>query len=304
MHTEAPAFFDWQPEALYERLQPLLAGSCAPLGLSGMAVEAVAETGSTNTDLLDQARQGDTSAVVRVATRQTAGRGRRGRAWHSAQAQPGASLAFSVGLPIDLAERSGAAWSGLSLAVGVALAEALSPTATTPAPTQAVQVKWPNDLWWRGRKLAGILIESTHGYAVVGVGINIAPVDELTKRDVSTGFACVGELAMQGPSGLGPSAARSTTAELAVQTLHTAAEAVLRAVAELKIHGFDAAFASRFAARDALSGQTVSVSGPPPIEGVACGVDALGALLVHTAAGMRAVNSSEVSVRAEAPRGR
>lgn len=289
----AASFFDWQPEALYERLQPLCRGPWAHLGLASVQVEAVAETGSTNTDLLNQARRGDLSAVVRVATRQTAGRGRRGKRWASAQAEPCASLAFSVGLPIDLTEQGGARWSGLSLAVGLALAEALSPPPTA-AQHDVVQVKWPNDLWWQGRKLAGILIESMPGYAVVGVGLNVAPLPNAELGDaaaLSSGFACMAELRA---SGDGPAL---TSADLAVGSFHQAAAAVLQAAADMRAEGFEAAFAERFAARDALRGHTVNVSGPPSWQGVACGVDGSGALLVHTADGMITVTSSEVSVR-------
>ncbi len=272
----APAFLDWQPEALYERLQ----APAARLGWPAVAVEAVAETGSTNTDLLAQARRGDLSPTVRVATRQTAGRGRRGREWHSAQHVPGASLAFSVSLPLDLTEGAGQRWSGLSLAVGVALAEALDP---------AVQLKWPNDLWWQGRKLGGILIESSHGVAVVGVGLNIARDPDHPTAGLSTGFASLQEL-------LG-GATDEPAAPLAVQTWHSAALAVLQAAAQLRDEGFATGFAQRFAARDALRGQPVVVSGPPLLQGTACGVDDAGALLVHTAAGMQTIHSSEVSVR-------
>ena len=83
------------------------------------------------------ARQADTQPCLLVAEHQTAGRGRLGRSWQSAR---GASLTFSLALP--LAPRD---WSGLSLAVGVALAEALQP-AGRDAPWR-LGLKWPNDLW-------------------------------------------------------------------------------------------------------------------------------------------------------------
>jgi BirA family biotin operon repressor/biotin-[acetyl-CoA-carboxylase] ligase len=290
----APGFFNWHPETLYERLQPL----AARLGWGPVVVEAVVETGSTNTDLLAQARRGDTQPCVRVATRQTAGRGRRGRTWHSAPSEPGASLAFSVGLPIDLAQRDpgtegGSPWSGLSLAVGVALAEALDPSGQA-----LVQLKWPNDLWRQGRKLGGILIESAQGYAVVGVGLNIARDPPIPLAELGTGYASVAELPRP-PN----HAAVADTAALAVAAWHLSAMAVLGAVAQLRDEGFAHGFAQRFAARDLLQGQAVTVSGPPELAGTACGVDGTGALLVHTAAGMQTVHSSEVSVRPASPPG-
>src|SRR5207253_4097126 len=113
--------------------------------------DIVEETGSTNADLLLACRAGpwSESASVRVAYRQTAGRGRHGRPW-----QGQAGLTFSVALPLPLAP---ARLSGLSLAVGLALAEALA--ACDARLAQAITLKWPNDLQVDGRKLAGILIE-------------------------------------------------------------------------------------------------------------------------------------------------
>jgi BirA family biotin operon repressor/biotin-[acetyl-CoA-carboxylase] ligase len=137
----------WPVEDLWERLEPQL---------PGLSVEVLAEVDSTNTRLLERARQGDTAACLLVAERQHAGRGRQGRAWQSA---PGASLTFSLGLPL-----SPQRWGGLSLAVGVALAEALHPL---------LRIKWPNDLWTLddhgapAGKLGGILIE-TQGQAAAG----------------------------------------------------------------------------------------------------------------------------------------
>ena len=129
-------------------------------GLPGFSVEVLTEIDSTNTELMRRARAGTLSPTLLVALSQTAGRGRRGKAWVSA---PGDSLTFSLGLPLAPAD-----WSGLSLAVGVSLADSLHPE---------VRLKWPNDLWWRGRKLGGILVETanqgTGRCAVVGVGLNL-----------------------------------------------------------------------------------------------------------------------------------
>src|SRR5262249_42262032 len=117
-----------------------------------------------------------------LAEQQTAGRGRLGRPWRSGGAgQPGASLTFSLGLP--LAPRD---WSGLSLLVGTLVAEQLHPE---------LRLKWPNDVWLRDRKLAGILIETAsvgeRRYAVLGVGINVLPP---LADGLSLPPACVQEL--------------------------------------------------------------------------------------------------------------
>jgi len=124
-------------------------------------------TGSTNDNALLAARAGAPHGSLFVADEQTAGRGRRGNAWLAA---PGESLLFSVLLRPKL-ELSQA--SALTLAVGLALRDAVAPLLTQPA-----QIKWPNDLYVNGKKLAGILVESQlQGErlqaVVLGVGVNV-----------------------------------------------------------------------------------------------------------------------------------
>ena len=144
MATSAPHELDqrWGAAALQDSLQPLL---------PGLRVQVLAEIESTNTELMRRARAGDTTPTLLVAQAQTAGRGRLGRAWKSASAAGQGALAFSLRLPLAPPD-----WSGLSLAVGLTLAEALPPD---------LRNKWPNDLWWQGRKLSGILIETAAGGA-------------------------------------------------------------------------------------------------------------------------------------------
>ena len=154
----------WPVEDLQRTLEPLLAG---------ITIEVMAEVDSTNSELMRRIRQGQRAPQLLIAERQSAGRGRQGRTWLShtdPQGQPHvhASLTFSLSLPLQRSDLS-----GLSLAVGLALAEALHP---------AIGLKWPNDLWWEGRKLGGILIETAnhgpHRFAVIGVGLNlIQPMD-------------------------------------------------------------------------------------------------------------------------------
>lgn len=244
----------------------------------GLQVQVVAETDSTNTRLIERVRAGDTGACLLVAERQTAGRGRLGRAWYS---QGDASLVFSLGLAL-----APASWSGLSLAVGVALAEALHPK---------VLLKWPNDLWLAGesgvnRKLGGILIETLPRpdapaggklrHAVVGVGLNLdAPPH-------SAGLAQAAGWRELEPAASAP------------ELLARLAAPLLRALLQFERDGFSA-FAERFAARDALRGQPVRTSGGTAADvtsGRADGVDAHGALRVRTERGLCLVSSAEVSV--------
>lgn len=246
----------WPAEAVWEQVAP---------GLPGFTVEVLPQVDSTNSELMRRARAGNMAPVLLVAEQQTAGRGRLGRDWAS---DAGASLTFSLGLP--LAPRD---WSGLSLAVGVSLAESLHP---------AIQLKWPNDLWLQGRKLAGILIEtasagaSVERFAVVGVGLNIGP---RPAEGLATAPAWLQEL----HPGID-----------AAQALGIVALPLVQALKAFEATGF-AAFRGRFAARDALRDKPVRLS--DGTEGAACGVGDDGALLVHTSAGMKHVTSSEVSVR-------
>ncbi len=251
----------WPAETLWERLSALC---------PGLSVEVLPETDSTNTRLIERARAGDTSPCLMVAEHQTAGRGRQGRAW---QSQPGASLTFSLALPLQASD-----WSGLSLVVGLALAEALGPE---------VRLKWPNDLWLldadgNGRKLGGILIETVAGpeprQAVIGVGLNITPVT------VADGRNDVASLQDLQPGATAP------------DTLAHVAPALLSAVLHFEQSGF-APFAAAYAARDALAGRELSTTQPGAEQGVAAGVDARGALLLRTAQGLVPIVSGEVSVR-------
>lgn len=119
---------------------------------------------STNAVLLARAEAGAPSGTVVIAANQTAGRGRRGRAWISA---PGDSLTFSLLWRFS----PGTSPAGLSLAVGLAVVQALE-----KAGTGRTALKWPNDLLKSSRKLGGILVELVPGAphaAVIGIGLNL-----------------------------------------------------------------------------------------------------------------------------------
>ena len=269
----------WPAEAVWEAVSPLL---------PGFTVEVLPTIDSTNTELMRRARNGQCEPTLLVAEQQTAGRGRLGRVW---QSDVGASLMMSLGLPLAPQD-----WSGLSLAVGVSVAESLQPVLPALGAGQPARVglKWPNDLWLSGdRKLGGILVETasfvapqaaqpatTHGtaarYVVVGIGINVLP-----------------------RSGEGMSMPPGSLQD--VEPGLDAPAALLRIVPPLvaMLQGFEACgFAPvqpRFAARDVLQGRPVTLSDGQT--GTAHGVAEDGALLVHTAQGMQAVTSAEISVR-------
>jgi BirA family biotin operon repressor/biotin-[acetyl-CoA-carboxylase] ligase len=250
----------WPVDALTEALAPLL---------PGIVVEVLPEVDSTNSELMRRVRAGRLRPTLLIAEAQSAGRGRMGRGWQSGNGEVGGALMFSLSLP--LAPRD---WSGLSLAVGLALAEALHPD---------LRRKWPNDLWWRGRKLAGILVEPAGGaergaarQAVIGVGINIAALD-------AAGF------------GIAPTWLQALLPQLhAPGALARLAIPLVLAVRVFEHAGFEP-LAERFNARDALAGLPVRLS--DGTEGVARGVSAQGALRLDTPLGLREVHSAQVSVR-------
>jgi BirA family transcriptional regulator, biotin operon repressor / biotin---[acetyl-CoA-carboxylase] ligase len=134
------------------------------------SVRVLEQTGSTNADLLDEARAGAPAGAVLVAEEQTAGRGRLDRSWHG---QPGAALLFSVLLRPSEVAPSRRSW--LPLLTGVAMAAALRAAEGLQA-----GLKWPNDLLagsgapGDSRKLAGILAEQAGDAIVVGVGLNVS----------------------------------------------------------------------------------------------------------------------------------
>ncbi len=133
-------------------------------------LDVVAQTGSTNADLLARAASGiDIAGAVLIAEHQTAGRGRHGRVW---SADPGAQITMSVGVgTLDIPTHR---WGWLSLATGVAVIDAVSPLIGEANSG----LKWPNDVLVEGGKLAGVLAEvarAASGTAIViGLGLNVA----------------------------------------------------------------------------------------------------------------------------------
>lgn len=123
--------------------------------LVGRRIVAFEEIDSTNSHAL---QHGDDGTVF-VADRQTAGRGRLGRTWHSA---PGLGLWFTVALTGDAIE-------GLSFAAALSVRDALARL----APGAPLKIKWPNDVLCAGRKICGILVEHRAGRTAVGIGLNV-----------------------------------------------------------------------------------------------------------------------------------
>ncbi len=289
----SPLPIRWPAEAIWQAVSPQL---------PGFTCDVLPEIDSTNTELLRRFKSGRTEPTLLVAEQQTAGRGRLGRQWHSQRA---GSLTFSLGLALQPVD-----WSGLSLAVGISLAESLDPAL---AADRYIGLKWPNDLWLCSpegeRKLAGILVETAswegQRYVVIGVGININTTALAAVADGSAGTAAARPVANSSANPASPTVPPMPPAALE-ELIHAidAPAALLRVVAPLvqTVQAFAqfgfAPFQARFARRDVLAGRSVTVlDGKNQLEGSAHGVGDHGALRVHTADGMKEITSSEVSVR-------
>ena len=253
MPLDSPAH-PWPAESIWAQVYPLL---------PDFTVEVLPEIDSSNSELMRRARAGQHEATLLVAERQTAGRGRQGRVW---QSQAGDSLTFSVSLALSPQD-----WSGLSLAVGLSLAESLHPD---------VRLKWPNDLWFEDRKLGGILVEAAsmggRSQVVVGVGLNIRP---RPSEGLSTAPATLSEL-LPGCS----------AADVLARVAHPLIETLLG----FEAGGF-APLQHRFDARDVLKGRPVHTSDGQ--QGMALGVSRGGALRLQTESGVQDIHSAEISVR-------
>lgn len=137
-------------------------------------IRTLAETGSTNADLLAALRAGERldEGDWLVADRQTAGRGRQGREWFDGAGNFMGSTVVRLS-PSDPSPAS------FALAVGLAVYEAVVPLLPEPL---ALQLKWPNDLTFREAKLAGILLEREGEALVVGIGVNLAAAPTIEGR--------------------------------------------------------------------------------------------------------------------------
>ncbi len=252
-------------EALNERSRTLL---------SELAILPTID--STNAEALRRLEAGAGSGLVVTAEQQTAGRGRRGRQWQSP---------FGRNLYLSLSwEFSGGAavLEGLSLAVGVAVANALADCGLP-----AVQLKWPNDILAGGAKLGGVLLEMAGDAAgscqvVVGVGLNVA-MPAASGEQIDQAWTDIRQLAEDAPP-------RSALLAALLNEL-------LPLLADFERGGFEP-WREAWQALDAYAGQTVILSsGDRQRAGIARGVDSRGALLLESSVGIEPVFGGEISLR-------
>jgi BirA family biotin operon repressor/biotin-[acetyl-CoA-carboxylase] ligase len=237
----------------------------------GKPLHRLDETGSTNDDAKAGARAGEPHGAVWIAERQTRGRGRQGRSWLAA---PGEGLTFSVLLRIACPPLR---VPPLSLVVGLAVRDAIANVVG-----EGVGIKWPNDVLIRGKKVAGILVESALAggrvdYVIVGIGVNVhtrefpEPI-----REIATSVA----LASARPPDRG-----ELLGDILAGLDHDIEHAAHRGLG--LVHG-------RLAAHDALRGRSVQ-SEDGTIAGIAAGIDPEGRLLVEMAGGQIAkITSGEM----------
>jgi BirA family biotin operon repressor/biotin-[acetyl-CoA-carboxylase] ligase len=253
-----------------------------PQDAAQFAIEILPQAASSNTLLLQRAgpnaaNGGAPSGSVLAVELQTAGRGRRGRIWHSGL---GTGLTFSLLWRFDCGLN---ALSGLSLAVGVAIVRALNKLGA-----QGVRLKWPNDIMTAQGKLAGVLIEAQGDMlgpsaVVIGIGLNCTLSGSLVQQ-IGQPACALDEICAVMPT-------RNQLLAVLLQELAR----VLQQFAKSGFAGLREQWEryhfhqNRQVRLQMGDGQTV--------DGIARGVSDDGELCMETAQGMRRFNSGEVGVR-------
>jgi len=232
---------------------------------------------STNSRLMREAAEGAPSGTLCLAERQTAGRGRLGRGWVSP---------FGANLYLSLLWRfpfGPTGMAGLSLAAGAAVADALR-----AAGADDIALKWPNDVLWQRRKLAGLLLEvagEAHGpaYVVAGVGVN-------THLEPDQG-AAIDRPWVDLDQVLG----RGTCSRNALAA--GVAGALISAMERFAREGLTP-FLAAWERYDLYRGEQVEVQwGRQRVRGTHLGLDAQGALRLDTGTGIETFQAGEVSLR-------
>jgi BirA family biotin operon repressor/biotin-[acetyl-CoA-carboxylase] ligase len=237
-------------------------------------LDVVAETGSTNADLIARVEGGaDIDGSVLLAEYQNAGRGRHGRQW---SAPPRAQIALSVGVAAAAVPRSG--WGWLPLATGVAVADALTAVCGV-----APGLKWPNDVLVAGGKLAGILAEvaAPAPVIVLGLGLNVTMTAEEAPDPAATSLLMLGSSVTDRNT-----LARKILGELAA-----------RIDAWRSAGGADAALVADYQRYSLTLGSRVRaiLPGDREVVGIAHAVDETGRLCVDTGGQTVAISAGDIT---------
>ena len=243
-------------------------------GMPWRRLDVVAETGSTNADLLARAEAGDDiDGSVLLAEYQNAGRGRHGRQW---SAPPRTQVALSAGVAGGSVPRTG--WGWLPLATGVAVADALAALGVE------VGLKWPNDVLVGEGKLAGILAEvaSPVPVIVLGLGLNVTLTADEAPDPVATSLLILGSSAADDRNAL----VRRILRELS-----------LRVDAWRAAGGADPALVADYQRYSVTLGSRVraSMPGDREVVGVARAVDETGRLCVDTGGETVAISAGDIT---------
>ncbi|MEM5537168.1 bifunctional biotin--[acetyl-CoA-carboxylase] ligase/biotin operon repressor BirA [Neptuniibacter pectenicola] len=233
-------------------------------------------TESTNELAMKASQQGDCHGRLFLAEQQNAGRGRRGREWVSPFAR---NLYFSL---VWRFEQGVAALEGLSLLVGLAVVRAME-----KMDINGVELKWPNDLLYQNKKLAGILLE-VHGEAsgqcqvVIGVGINVE-MSQAFSDAIDQPWTDLKTIA-------GDVVSRNTLLAVILNEL-------VVCLGDFEKNGFSG-LVDEWQSRHAMQNEAIILQiGQELVEGVCRGVDGSGALLLQSPAGVKAYHGGEISIR-------
>lgn len=242
------------------------------------AIEVFEQIGSTNDYLLEKAKSSSGEIRVCLAEQQSGGKGRLGRKWVSPF---GANIYLSFLFPFS---KDASELAGLSLVVGTLIADTLSELGIK----KDIGLKWPNDIWWKGRKLGGILIETSgeaHGvnHAVIGIGLNVRMPEREGKR-ISQPWVDIREINEA-------VADRNKIVGLLI-------DALIKGLLLFEEKGFSA-FYDRFCELDVLVNQPVSLETPlGTVKGIACGIDKQGRFILEDQAEKRRVFSAgDISIQ-------
>ncbi len=264
----------------YYLLNPLdlLSNTLLSTALPEIEIHYLPIIDSTNQYLLNKKQEPPIKRAC-LAEYQKAGRGRRGRKWHSP---------FGVNLYLSLSRRFHCdiqTAMGLSLVVGIALAETL-----VALGVKDIKLKWPNDVYWQGRKLAGILVEMTQPApqtldCVLGLGLNLSMPDT---TDVDQPWVNLREACPNMPD-------KNTLVIILIKKIYAALD-------EFEQKGL-MHFLSSWRQFDFFYQRAVTVFiDNQTIKGIACGIDAKGALLVEVKGQLFSFTHGEISVRPDIKR--
>ncbi|MDY6816875.1 MAG: biotin--[acetyl-CoA-carboxylase] ligase [Pseudomonadota bacterium] len=251
-----------------------ISNGIAPEIRSGLSLTVLDQVDSTNAEVIRQWQAGSSSIPVCIADCQTAGRGRRGKAWQSPR---GENLYLSIGLTFH---GGFAVLDGLSLVLGVAVANALESLGA-----ESIGLKWPNDIFLPDGKLGGILVELQGELqegvvqVIAGIGINVHMSEAGSIDQPWTSLASAFPAREW---------SRNRIASAIINAVHDASE-IFSDV------GFSD-FRAPWQQRDIFFGKTIRARGGE-LEGTGEGIDETGNYLVRNAEGVSPVRAGEISLR-------